>query len=186
MISLNWQGMQGEIGAIMSRYQALPKHIAKKHLQAAMKRTMKDGVPVLKSLTPKGATRTKKAALKSGAGGRFVKGSGKKMRVRGGALRRSVTTKSKYVGRNRDGVVYGVVGYRAGMESRKAIWLEFGTSRGIKPQEIIEKFKRAYGGPSARKLADEMAAAFEEGVKEMASGKNPTRTYSSGGGWRAG
>jgi hypothetical protein len=175
MITLNWDGMQGEIGALMARYAALPRHIAKKHLQAAMKRTLKDGVPVLKRLTPKGGTRTVKAALKSGSGGRFVHGSGKKSRVRGGALRRAVTTKAKYLGKNADGRVYGVVGYKAGFESRKAIWLEFGTSRGVKPQQIIEKFNREYGGPVAGKLANEMALALNKATAELAAGMNPGR-----------
>lgn len=177
MISLNWDGMQGEIRALMARFGELPRHIAKKHLKAAMNRSMKDGVPILKSLTPKGGTRTQRNKLKRGSGGRFVAGSGKKMRVRGGALRRAVTTKSKYIGRNRDGVVYGVVGYKAGMESRKAIWLEFGTSRGISPRNIMEQFRARYGGPAASRLAAEMAAALEKAAAELASGMNPTRNY---------
>ena len=177
MISLNWDGMQGEIGALMARFNELPRHIAKKHLQAAVKRTMKDGVPVLKSITPKGKPQIKRNKLKRGAGGRFVAGSGKKMKVRGGALRRAVTAKSKYVGRNRDGLVYGVVGYKAGMESRKAIWLEFGTSRGVKPQNLIEQFRAKYGGPAASRLADEMAKPLEKAAAELASGMNPTRSY---------
>lgn len=175
MISLNWFGMQGDIGALMARFAGLPRHIAKKHLQAAMRRSMKDGVPVLKRLTPKGGTRTVRAALKRGTGGRFVTGSGKKSRQRGGALRRSVTTKAKYVGRNADGVVFGVVGYRAGFESRKAIWLEFGTSRGVKPMKIIDRFRREYGGPAIKTLASEMAKGLEKAAKELASGKNPGR-----------
>jgi hypothetical protein len=177
MISLNWDGMQGEIGALMARYAALPRHIAKKHLQAAMKRALKDGVPVLKRLTPKGGTRTVKAALKRGERGRFVAGSGKKSRQRGGALRRAVTTKAKYVGRNTDGVVFGVVGYKAGFESRKAIWLEFGTSRGVKPRRIIEQFRREYGGPAAAKLSAEMAKGLEKAAAELASGKNSSANY---------
>jgi len=177
MISLNWDGMQGEIGALMARFNELPRHIAKKHLKAVMNRSVKPGVPILKSLTPKGGTRTRRNALKRGSGGRFVAGSGKKMRVRGGALRRAVTTKSKYIGRNRDGVVYGVVGYKAGMESRKAIWLEFGTSRGISPRNIMEQFRARYGGPAASRMAAEMATALEKAAAELASGMNPTRNY---------
>jgi hypothetical protein len=177
MISLNWDGMQGEIGALMARFNELPRHIAKKHLRAAMRRSVKDGVPVLKSLTPKGSTRTTRNKLKRGAGGRFVSGSGKKLRVRGGALRRSVTTKAKYIGRNRDGIVYGVVGYKAGMESRKAIWLEFGTSRGISPRNIMEQFRARYGAPAASRLAAEMASALEKAAAELAAGMNPTRSY---------
>jgi hypothetical protein len=177
MISLNWDGMQGEIGALMARFNDLPRHFAKKHLIAALKRVMKDGVPILKAVTPKGGTRTVRAALKRGAGGRFVAGSGKKSRVRGGAMRRAVTAKAKYLGRNRDGVVYGVVGYKAGIESRKAIWLEFGTSRGVKPRNLIDQFRARYGGPAASRLADEMSRALEKAANELASGMNPTRSF---------
>lgn len=180
MISLNWNGMQGEIAALMARFDELPRHIAKKHLIAAIKRVMKDGVPILKSVTPKGGTRSVRAKLKRGAGGRFVTGSGKKMRVRGGALRRAVTAKAKYIGRNKDGVVYGVVGYKAGMESRKAIWLEFGTNRGVKPQKLIEQFRSRYGGPAASRLAEEMSRALEKAGNELAAGMNPTRSYGGG------
>lgn len=177
MISLNWQGMRGEIGALMSRFNELPRHIAKKHLIAAVRRAMKEGVPVLKAITPKGKTRNTRAALKRGAGGRFVTGSGKKMKARGGALRRAVTAKAKYIGKNKGGLVYGVVGYKAGFDSRKAIWLEFGTSRGIEPRKLIEQFRARYGGPSAARLAVEMAHALEKASAELASGMNPTRSF---------
>lgn len=169
MISLNWRGMNGQIGAMMGRFNELPRHIAKKHLKAAMKRAIKEGVPVLKKITPKGKPKNTRAAVKRDAGGRFVQGSGKKMRVRGGALRRAVTSKSKYIGRNRDGVVYGVVGYKAGMESRKALWLEFGTSR-IRPRDFMEKFRQQYGGPAAKTLVREMKKALLAAAKDRAPG----------------
>ena len=178
MISLSWSGNPNrQIAALMSRFHELPRHIAKKHVQAAVKRAMKDGVPVLKALTPKGSAKNVRNAVQRDTRGRFLTGSGKKMRKRGGALRRSVTTRAKYVGRNRDGFVYGVVGYKAGMESRKAIWLEFGTSRGIEPRKIIDKFRARYGGPAAARMAAELAAALPKAAAELAAGKNPTRDY---------
>lgn len=163
MISLTWKNNpEAEINAIMGSFAQFPRHIAKKHLQAAMRRTMKDAVPVLKQVTPPiGVTR-----------GRRAKG----VKRTTGALRRSVTTKAKYIGRNADGTVYGVVGYKAGFESRKAIWLEFGTTQ-IKPRLMIEQFKQRYAGPSLAKLQYEMAAALEKAAKELAAGKNPTRTF---------
>ena len=173
MITLNWNGMEGEIGALMARFNALPRHIAKKHLVAVIKRAGKEGVAVLKKHTPKGGTKTVRAALKRGSGGRFVAGSGKKMRVRGGALRRAATVKAKYQGRNRDGYAYGVLGYKYGSESRKALWLEYGTSRGIQPRGMIDKTMREWGGPAAKKLATEMKKALEKAARELASGKNP-------------
>ncbi len=178
MITLSWSGNpNAQIAALMARYAELPRHIAKKHLQTAMKRCMKDGIPALKALTPKGSVRTKRAALKRGSGGRFVAGSGKKMRVRGGALRRAAAAKSKYIGRNSDGRVYGAIGYKAGFESRKALWLEFGTKSGIEPRKIMERFRRQYGGPAAAALAKEMKAALGKAARELAAGKNPTRSY---------
>lgn len=177
MIALNWDGMEGEIGALMARFDELPRHIAKKHLIAAVRRSMKEGVPVLKAITPKGKPQIKRNKLMRGAGGRFVAGSGKKMKVRGGAMRRAVTSKAKYIGKNKGGIVYGVVGYKAGMESRKAIWLEFGTSRGVKPRNLIEQFRARYGGPSAARLASEMGNALEKAAAELASGMNPTRSF---------
>ncbi len=166
MISLRWDNnAQAEIEALMGRYAALPRHIAKKHLQAAMKRTLKDGEPILRSLTPPvGAKR-----------GRPKKGAFVPQNKSTGKLRRAVTTKAKYIGRNADGVVYGVVGYKAGMESRKAIWLEYGTRRGIRPQRIIGQFMQRYAGPSLVRLQKEMAAALDKAANEIAGGKNPGR-----------
>lgn len=166
MISLNWRGVNGQIGDLMARFNELPRHIAKKHCQAAVKRAMKDGVPVLKALTPKGKTQVVKSAIVKGA----LKENFKR---RGGALRRSVTTKSKYIGRNKNGFVFGVIGYKAGYESRKAIWLEFGTSRGIEPRKIIDKFRARYGGPAASRLAAELAAALPKAAAELQAKKNP-------------
>jgi hypothetical protein len=159
MISLRWDNnMQAEIAAMMDRYKSLPKWIAKKHLMAAMRRTLKDGVPMLRAVTPPVGVRR----------GRLRKGEKRTT----GALRRSVTTKAKYVGRNADGAVYGVIGYRAGMESRKALWLEFGTKR-VEPRRIVAAFLQRYGGPSLSRLKAEMASAFEAAGREVASGKNP-------------
>lgn len=176
MILLNWLTMKGQIGSIMGRYNQLPRHIAKKHLKAAARRAAKAGVPVLKALTPKGGKRTRRNAVTRNARGQFEKGSGKIVKVRGGALRRSVTAKSKYIGRNRDGVVYAVVGYKAGLQSRKAIWLEFGTNSGIEPKKIMDRFRRTYKGPAMKELKKELLVGLERATRELASGKNPGRT----------
>jgi len=163
MFSLRWKNNpEQEIQALMDRFAALPRHIAKKHLQAAMKRTMKSGVPVLRSITPPTGVR------------RGRRRQGEKRTT--GSLRRAVTTKAKYIGRNKDGIVYGIVGYKGGTESRKAIWLEFGTNK-IQPRRIIEQFKQQYGGPSLATLTTEMAAALEKGAKELAAGKNPGKVF---------
>ena len=165
---LKWENnVEEEIQSLIDRYAALPRHIANKHLQAAMKQTVKDGVPILRSVTsPLGVRRGRRRA------GAFVP-----QNKSTGDLRRSVTTKSKYIGRNADGVVYGVVGYKAGFNSRKAIWLEYGTRRGIRPQQMIHRFMQQYGGPSLTKLKSELLNALDKAAKEVAGGKNPGRAF---------
>jgi hypothetical protein len=164
MISLNWKTVEGEIGALMQSYAKLPRHIAKKHLQAAMKRALKEGVPILKKNTPKGATRVVRSSAASG--------SRRLAKVRGGALRRAATTKAKYIGRNKDGVVVGTLGYKYGAESKKAIWLEFGTSRGIEPRRMVQRSMAEVRPKAAKRLVVEMALALGEAAKEVAGGKN--------------
>lgn len=165
---LRWENnFEEEIQTLIGQYAALPRHIAKKHLQAAMKQTLKDGIPILRSVTPPLGVRR----------GRRKKGAFVPQNKSTGNLRRAVTTKSKYIGRNADGVVYGVVGYKAGYESRKAIWLEYGTRRGIRPQQMIHRFMQQYAGPSLAKLKVEMANALDKAAKEVAGGKNPGKTF---------
>jgi hypothetical protein len=166
MIRLDWKGMEGEIGAMMARFNELPRHIAKKHLQAVVKRVGQDGVRVLKTFTPVGRPKLVKAS--------FVKGQFKNnFKRRGGGLRRAATVKSKYKGRNRDGYVYGVLGYKFGWESRKGIWLEHGTSRGIAPRRMVGNTMDKWKGPLLSKLTAEMALALEKAAAELASGMNP-------------
>jgi hypothetical protein len=172
VISLNWKSVEGEIGSLMQRFAELPRHIAKKHLQAAMKRALKIGVPVLKKNTPKGGTKTVRSATTRNARGQFTAGSGKLKKVRGGALRRAVTTKSKYVGKNKDGFVVGTLGYKGGTESRKAIWLEFGTTRGLEARKMVERSMSQIGPQVSAKLAAEMALALEKSAAEVAAKKN--------------
>lgn len=174
MISLHWGSMNGQIGALMAKYDALPRHIAKKHLKAAIRRAMKGGVPVLKSLTPKGKTKNVRAAVARNERGRFLPGSGKKKKQRGGALRRAVTVRVKYIGTNRSGFVWGVIGYKAGMESRKALWLEFGTTK-ISPRRTMDRFRAKYHGPAAKMLAGELRKALAKAARDKAPGKGYRR-----------
>lgn len=172
MISLNWKTVEGEIGALMQSFAKLPRHIAKKHLQAAMKRALKESIPVLRKNTPKGGTKVVRSATTRNDRGQFTAGSGKLSKVRGGALRRAVTTKSKYVGKNKDGFVVGTLGYKGGTESRKAIWLEFGTSRGIEPRKMVERSMKEIGPRVSARLARDMAIALERAASEVAGKKN--------------
>jgi hypothetical protein len=165
MITLNWGQMEGEIGALMSRFEELPRHIAKKHLQAAMKRAGKDAVKVLKANTPK-----RKSFVRFGGGRNGREYTAEK--VRGGSLRRAATFLSKYKGTNKDGAVFGILGYKYGTESRKAIWLEFGTAR-ITPRKMVERSLAQSRGIIASRLEGEMVKALDAAVRELESGMNP-------------
>jgi HK97 gp10 family phage protein len=171
MIALNWRGMSGEVGAIMSRYDELPRHIAKKHLGAAMKRALKTGVPVLRKNTPKRKKTLRASAVTRDTRGRFTKGSGKIKNIAGN-LRRAATVNSKYVGKNRDGFVIGRLGYKYGTESRKAIWLEFGTAQ-IEPRKIMDRTYAQVKQPASKMLIGEMRKALDRACVELAAGKNP-------------
>lgn len=163
MIGIRWTNdVDSELRDIRAAFAALPRHLARKHLQAAMRRTVKDGIPVLRAATPPFGVRR----------GRRRKGDPPRST---GALRRSVTTKAKYV--SRSDAVYGIVGYRSGEQSRKAIWLEYGTSAGnrLEPRLMVEHFLDAYRGPSLARLRAEMASGLEAAARELASGKNPGR-----------
>ena len=170
MISLSWNSSfepnsfdaDKHIAALMAAYRELPRHIARKHLKAAMRRVLRPGVSILRRNTPPmGITR-----------GRRKKGE--KARSTG-ALRRAATVRVGQTGTNSafDAFVYGVLGYKAGMESRKAIWLEFGTGTGGRAFRMMEKTVAEFGSVAASKLAAEMATALDKAVKEVGGGKNP-------------
>lgn len=165
MIVLGWSNVEGQIGELMKRYAELPRSVAKKHLQAAMKRAGKQAIPILKANTPVGGGRRVKAAV--------VRGELKmNYKRRGGSLRRASTFTARYKGTNRDGVVFGALGYKYGYESRKAIWLEFGTKH-IEPRKIIEKTLTASKAIVGSRLEAEMAAALEKAVNEANSPMRP-------------
>ena len=169
LISLSWNSSfepnsydaNAHIGALMQAFRTLPRHIARKHIKAAMRRVLRPAVPILRKNTPPLDTR------------RGRRKAGEKKRS-SGALRRSVTVRTGQTGTNRafDAFVYGVLGYKAGPESRKAIWLQFGTASGVKPYDMIGKTMREFGPVAAGKLADEMTKALEKAAAELASGKN--------------
>lgn len=144
--------LDGEIGALIERYAALPKAVARTHAAASMKRAAKDGIPVLRRNTPPSSNSRR---------GRRRKGEKRST----GLLRRAVTSKGKYVpGRNPK--AYAVLGYRGGEQSRKAIWMEFGTKRNLAPRSMVQKTMSEYGGPAAAKVARELAVGLERAAKD--------------------
>lgn len=173
MFTFNSKSMERQLQDMMGRYSELPRAIARKHLKAAANRAAKSGVPILRRLTPKGGTQKRRNAVARDARGRFQTGSGKMVKRRGGALRRAAAAKSRYVPRAGAGAVYAVIGYRGGLQSRKAIWLEFGTSQGIKPMDLMDKFRSAYKGPALSELKKEMAIGLERASRDL--GRKPTK-----------
>ena len=170
MISISWDSSfepnsfdaDKHIQALMLRYKALPRHIAKKHLKAAMRRVVKPGVPILRKYTPPLGTKR----------GRRAAGTKKRS---SGDLRRSVTTKAGQTGNNHEfgSFVWGVLGYRFKGQDRKAIWCNYGTSRGARAFDMVGKAMRDLGPISAQRMAKEMADALEKATAEMNSKKNP-------------
>lgn len=183
MISLSWNSdayptsieADKHVHALMLKYRALPRHIARKHIGAAMRKVLKPGIPVLRKLTPPVNTRR----------GRRKKGEKRRST---GNLRRAVTVRVGQTGRNGDwdSFVWGVIGYRAGIESRKAIWLNYGTSHGVRAHFMIDDFFKQFHPKLAQELTAAMADGLEKAANEVAAGKNPTRIYQSGGTWTAG
>lgn len=155
MISVNWDAVQGEIGALVKRYDELPRWIAKKHLKAAIGRTLRPGVPKLRALTPPVNTRR----------GRRKKGE---KALSTNRLRKAVKVITRYKGRNKDGYAYGVIGYRAGEESLKALWLEFGTKY-IQPRKFMQDFHESYKTTAQGRLVFEMRKALDAATKELNS-----------------
>ncbi|MCE2728302.1 MAG: hypothetical protein LW698_16300 [Planctomycetaceae bacterium] len=161
MISLNFGSLSSQIGALAANYQELPRHIGKKHMMASMRRAIKaaNGVARLRSNTPPVGTRR----------GRRRKGE---RRLFTGALRRAVTTRARWIGNNKTGAAVAGLGYKYGMESRKAIWHEFGTTR-MAARRMMDQTFHEIRGPVASRLVEELRVGLERAAAELASGKNP-------------
>ncbi len=161
MISLDWNSLSRDIASLAKSYQDLPSYLGKKHILAGMRRAIKasGGVQKLRANTPPLNVRR----------GRRKKGEKPRS---SGALRKSVTTKAKWIGRNKDGAAVAGLGYKYGMESRKAIWHEFGTTR-MRGLKMMERTFASIKGQVAARLAEELRVGLERAAAELASGKNP-------------
>lgn len=168
---LSFKTRREDLDALIERYAALPSYIAKKHLKAALGRAVRPHVKTLKAATPKGKRRMVRSAVKRNERGAFVKGSGK-MKNAAGALRRAATVRTGWKGKNNDGFAFGVLGYKYGEESRKALWLEFGTKH-IEPRRIVQRVYESVKDQVMKVMKGELAKALEKAAKELASGRNP-------------
>lgn len=167
MISLSWDSnfepmtydADKHIRKLIAAYRSLPGHIARKHMRASMGRTLRPAIPKLRQNTPPLGTRR----------GRRRKGEARRST---GALRRSVAVRTGQTGRAGafDFFVWAVLGYRASFESRKAIWLQYGTAGGVRPYDMIGKTMREFGPVAAGQLAEQLKLALEKAVRDAAPG----------------
>lgn len=151
-IDVDPRQLDGEIAALIQRYKELPKAVAKTHAAAALRRAAKDGVPILRRNTPPAS---------GGRRGRRRKGEKRSS----GLLRRAVTSKGKYVP-GESPRAYAVLGYRRSFESRKAIWNEFGTKRGMAPRRMVQRTMAEYAGPALANVARELAVGLERAARD--------------------
>lgn len=160
MISVNWAKLLGEFGDLAKAYESLPAHIAKKHLLASMRRAIKasGGVQKLRANTP--PTNVRRGRRKKGEKRRST-----------GELRKSVMTKARWIGRNKDGWAVAGLGYRYNSEHRKAIWNEFGTTR-MKGVAMMQRTFDSIKGQVAARLSVELRDALEAAAREKNSGQN--------------
>lgn len=160
MISVNWDKLLGEYAGLAEDYRRLPSYLGKKYLVSSMRKSVNQakGPQLLRKNTP--PTNTKR--------GRKAKGQKRST----GALRRAVMTKAKWIGRNKDGFAVAGLGYRYGQDSKKALWLEFGTTR-MQGRKMMERTFEQIRGQVAAYLAGNLASSLESAAAELASGKNP-------------
>ena len=171
MIYLNSDSFDAQLSALASAFDKFPKHIAKKHIGAAMKRALSFALPTLRRNTPKAKATGNKSGLKRNASGHFIKGTGQVTgKKKTGGLRRAAIATSKYIGTNAAGFTIGSLGYKFGAESRKAIFLEFGTKHGIEPRLFMAKTFDAVKDKVKHKLSLEMMFALEKAARDLAPG----------------
>jgi HK97 gp10 family phage protein len=152
MIAITANDLDRQIGRLVGAFQQLPRNLANKHLKAAVGRAVRPHIKDLRKNTPP-----------EGGGRRGRRKKGEKPRS-SGALRRAVAVRTKA----RKATASAVLGYRASFESRKAIWLEFGTSRGISPREMVKKTFDQVKGQVQKRLPDELRKALEKAAKDVA------------------
>lgn len=159
MIAMNWEKMNAEVGALVGAYLQLPGYIGKKHVVAALRRSIvkAKGPQLLRKNTPPVNIRR----------GRKKKSEKKRST---GELRRSVTVKGKWIGKTKGGWGVAGLGYKYGWNSRKAIWAEYGTKwqTGV---AMMERTFESIRGPAAGFLVEELRKGLEKAAAEL--GKNP-------------
>jgi hypothetical protein len=180
ILSVNMTYVDASFADIAYRYKQLPRHVAYKHMAAAMKRAIRkaQGVQTLKQvcrerLNLKGTVVTKDPPKRTKAG-TFKKGWNR--RRRGGEFLKAIAVvSSKPKGGKNPRPLVAKIGWRYGEQSKKAIWLEFGTSRGVKPRRMAEETFMRIRGPAMAGMKGELVYALSKAVKDLGQAKDPKK-----------
>ena len=193
ILAVNMTYVNADFSDIAYRFKKLPRHVAYKHMAAAMKRALRKAraVQVLKEvcrerLNLRGTVVTK-APPKRKKDGTFQKGWNR--RRRGGDFLQAIdvySSKPKF-GKDPRPLV-AKVGWKYGPESHKAIWLEYGTRGGIEPRRMAEEAFMRIRGSAMAGMKDEMIHALGKAVKDLGQAKDPKKrklaaTIKAGGTW---
>lgn len=192
ILSVNMTYVDASFADIAYRYKQLPRHVAYKHMAAAMKRAVRkaNGVQTLKQvcrerLNLKGTVVTKDPPKRTKAGA-FKKGWNR--RRRGGEFLKAIdVVSSKPKGGKNPRPLVVKVGWKYGVESKKALWLEFGTKH-VTPRRMAEETFNRIRGPAMGNMKSELLAALEKAVKDLGQAKDPAKrnrnaTPIAGGAW---
>lgn len=150
---------QGELADLIRAYRSLPGTLARKHLTAAMRRSVRPFQPALRAATP----------------------------VRSGNLRRSVKTIVRFYDRaNWGGNVVGIVGYSRGASDPKkrgnhSTIVEDGTrprfrknrasTGSMPPRRMLRDAVAARRAGILDNLSRELVVSLEKAARELATGK---------------
>lgn len=192
ILSVNMTYVNSSFADIAARYKALPRHVAYKHMAAAMKRAVRkaQGVQVLKQvcrerLNLKGTVVTKDPPKRDKAG-QFKKGWNRRRRG-GDFLKAIAVTSSKPKGGKNPRPLVVKVGWKYGEQSKKALWLEFGTKH-VEPRRMAEETFNRIRGTAMANMRSELLAALEKAARDLGQAKDPAKrkpgtTPIAGGAW---
>jgi len=170
----------GECRGLAAGFRDLPPALAKRHIKAAMKRATAPFLPALRRATPRfKGRRIRTAAVARDTKGRYLPGSGKKSIVKPGALRRSITTITRFTAKANHGSFYTKVGFSRGAgKGNHALWIEQGTAgrqtkgsgagRGsVSPRWFLRQTFQAMAPGIQASIGLHLSAALEKAFREL-------------------
>ena len=193
ILAVNMTYVDASFADIAYRFKQLPRHVAYKHMAAAMKRALRKAraEQTLKAvcrerLNLKG-TVIDNSRPKRNKAGQYKKGWNR--RRRGGDFLAAIgvySSKPKF-GKDPRPLV-AKVGWKYGPQSHKALWLEFGPKNGIEPRRMAEETFTRIRGAAMSAMKAEMLYALDQAKKDLGRAKDPAKRKSgttprAGGTW---